>query len=129
MADNLKVEVEVTFSENADYDDPEWVSDIDPFEIDPEEAFQLKVRAATGGTTLNLTDLDLTSGTGALLVVKNTDPSNYVQVAWTDISGTACVARIQAGGILVVPNMNPGTNPVLTANTAEVKCQIIIAQV
>lgn len=129
MADNLKITVTTKYSENADYSDPEWETDWDPYEIDPDEAaLNLMVLAQTGGTTIDTASLDLTDGAATLIAVKNLDTANYVQLAWTDVSTTACVARIPAGGILVVPALDPSPAPVLTANTANVRCRVVIAQ-
>lgn len=133
MADNLKVDVVTTYSENTDYSDPEWITAWDPYEIDPDEAaLNLMVLAQTGGTTIDTTALDLTDGAAMLMVIKNLDTTNYVQVAYTDISTTACVNRIPAGGLFVAPMVDPSTGantgPVLTANTANVRCRVIIAQ-
>lgn len=129
MANNFKLEVKGTYSENSDYSDPEWISNLAAYEIDPDEAaLNINIVAATGGTTIDTATMDLTDGAATTLVLKNTDASNYVQVAWTDISTTACVARVPAGGLLVVPMMDPSPAPVITANTAAVRCKVLIAQ-
>lgn len=109
------------------------MTDWDPYEIDPDEAaLNLMVLAQTGGTTIDTTALDLTDGAATLMIIKNLDTTNYVQVAYTDVSATACVNRIPAGGLLVIPMVDPSTGantgPVLTANTANVRCRVIIAQ-
>ncbi len=128
-AQNLKATVDIVYSENADYSDEEWSTNWDAYEIDPDEAaLHLTITAATAGTTIDVVEMDLTSGAAALLAIKNTDSTNYVQVGWTDLSTTACVARVLAGGVLVIPAINPGTNVVLTANGAAVKCKVVIAQ-
>ena len=129
MADNFKLAVEMILSENADYSDEDWAVDEDDwpaYEIDPTEYIgPQKVLVATAGTTLEGVS---TLATSACLVLKNLDTSNYVQVAWTDISTTACVARVPAGGILAVPLLNPGTDPVVTANGAACYCKFVIVQ-
>lgn len=129
MADNFKLALDMILSANADYSDEDWAIDSvkwAPYEIDPTEWIgPRKLSAATGGTTFE-TSNDLS--TSAVLAVKNLDSSNYVQVAWTDLSGTACVARVLAGGILVVPAINPSTDPVFTANGAAVACKVVAIQ-
>lgn len=129
MADNFKVAIEAIYSEQDDYSDPEWSVDEttwDPYEIDPTEKWgPSKVSAATAGTTLTLSGFLTTSAT---MLFKNTDATNYVQVGWTDVSTTACVARVPAGGVLVVPAVNPGTTVVLTANGAACLCKIAFVQ-
>lgn len=129
MADNFKVAIDAVYSENADYSDEEWGVDSsiwDAYEIDPTEKWgPSKVSAATGGTTLTLSGFLTTS---CVMLFKNTDATNYVQVAWTDVSTTACVARVPAGGVLVVPLVNPGTAVVLTANSAAVVCKVAFIQ-
>ena len=129
MADNFKMSINATYSEQTDYTDPEWVIDDslwDPFETDPTEKWgPSKVLATTGGGT----NLDLTYlATSAVMLLKNLDRSNYVQVSWTDVSGTACIARVPAGGLLVVPAINPGTQPVIAANGAAVLCKFAFVQ-
>ena len=129
MADSFKVSIGAVYSEQSDYTGPEWSIDStlwDPYEIDPTEKWgPSKVSCATGGTTLTLSGFLTTS---AVMLVKNTDSTNYVQVGWTDVSTTACVARVPAGGVLVVPLVNPGTTVVFTANTAAVTCKVAFVQ-
>lgn len=127
MADNFKVKIDGVYSENADYTDPEWSTDEwDAYEIDPTEKWgPSKVLAATAGTTLTPGGFLTTQ---CAMLFKNLDSSNYVQVGWTDVSTTACVVRVPAGGILVVPAVNPGTTVVLTANTAAVLCKVAFVQ-
>ena len=129
MADNFKLAIDAVYSENADYSDEEWAVDEDSwaaYETDPTEKWgPSKILAATGGTTLTLSGFLSTS---ACMIFKNLDASNYVQVGWTDVSATACVSRVPAGGILVVPAINPGTAVVLTANGAAAYCKAAFVQ-
>jgi hypothetical protein len=129
MADSFKVSIDAVYSEEADYTDEEWSIDEgvwDAYEIEPTEKWgPSKVSAATGGTTLTPGGYLTTS---CVMILKNTDATNYVQVGWTDVSTTACVARVPAGGILVVPLVNPGTTVVLTANSAAVVCKVAFIQ-
>lgn len=130
MANYLRLRLMADLSENSDYSDPEWQANWSAYEIQPDEvALTMKVKVLTTGTTIDTAELDLTDGAAAAMAIKNTDSTNYVQVAWTDISTTACVARIPAGGILVIPMMDPSPAPVLTANTASVHCKVVLAQV
>lgn len=129
MTDYFRVSIAATYSENADYTDSEWDIDDsswDPYEIVPTEAWgPSKVSAATGGTTLTPGGFQTTA---AQMMVKNTDASNSVTVGWTDVSTTACVATVPAGGILMVPAMNPGTTIVLTASGSAVVCKVAFVQ-
>lgn len=129
MADYFKLALAATYSEQSDYTSPEWEIDSgiwDPYEINPTEKWgPSKVSAATGGTTLTLSGFLSTS---AVMILKNTDSTNYVQVGWTDVSTTACVARVPAGGVLVIPDVDPATAVVLTANGAAVVCKVAFIQ-
>lgn len=129
MTDYCKASIAVTYSENADYTDADWEIDDsswDPYEILPTEQWgPSKVLVATAGTTLTPSGFQSTS---AMLLFKNLDTSNYVQVGWTDVSTTACVARVPAGGILVVPAINPATAVVATANGAACSCKVAFVQ-
>lgn len=129
MADNFKVAISAIYSPNADYSDENWAiddGDWAAYEIDPTEAYgPQKILAATGGTTLRPTDFLSTS---ACMLFKNFDSSNYVQVGWTDLSTTACVIRVPAGGVAVIPAINPATSVVLTANGAACYCGVAFIQ-
>ena len=54
MADNLKISLSAVWSENSDYSDPEWETNWDDEELDPNECVQYAVDALTTGTTLTL---------------------------------------------------------------------------
>ncbi len=93
MADAAKIEVAVTYSENADYTSPQWVSKLDAVEVTPSAALApSRVSITTTAHTL-----DVTPFSDGSLVIKNndTDTTDYVYVEYTTLGGTALT---EAGG-------------------------------
>ena len=132
--DYARLRLSVEVSTSSDYSDPYVHPKIPSYTFRPDEAaFGGRINIATAGTTLDTTSLDLTDAAAATLVVVNLDTANYVAVEYEDIGSTVTVTnRVPAGGILVVPMLNPttvtGRNVVLTANTAAVTCYVYVIQ-
>lgn len=123
MADYLKVQLEMTHSENADYSDPEWRSKWDAVALTPDEVRAMKIEIDTSAVSLDFTDF----ATVTLFAVQNTNATNFVTVTWTDSAANANTQKVQPGRILVIPDIAPATNPTLTADTAAVVCKLAIA--
>lgn len=126
MAENLKAELKITYSENSDYTDPEWVTNWDAYEMDPDSCEQYRIIAATGGTTLNVDHL--TAASAAFFAVKNTDSTNYVSITVRAMGDADdAVLRVYAGQMTCLA-IDPVTDPIFTANSAAVDCKVLIAQ-
>ena len=111
-------------SENSDYTSPAMYNT--PFvytTTTPAQFVTYSKACTTSGTTIELSNFASVLG----IVVRNKDTTNYVDVAWT-YSATASKCRVPAGGWMFIPT--PATisaDLVITANTATVDCDIIIA--
>lgn len=126
MSDNLKTSVATIFSENSDYSDPEFITNLEDFILTPDEVQFFKIEAPTGGgTTLTTSFL----GAASLLVVQNVDASNFVTVTFRSAGNGATnnIIRIAAGGFLMTTDFTVANNLVLAADTAAVNCKVIIA--
>lgn len=123
MSDYCKIEAKATYSESSTYQPTKVATSIANYEITPDEGEYRKIEADTGGTTAELgTYVSITC-----VIVKNRDDTNYVAAAFTDLGSNACSVRIPAGGILVIPGIDPTADLVLTANTAAVICEVFVA--
>lgn len=121
---HVKIETKITWSKNADYSDGYTYEPEDPVELDDEAVeFVDGLEVGTSAETVMRTDR---YSTMKLFYVKNKDASNYVTVAWTDLTATACTARIPAGQEMSIPGVNPATAPTLQANGAAVLVDIIM---
>lgn len=123
MSDYCRARFSAVYSENSDYSSAEFQTQWPDYELTPDEGAYNIIDAATGGTTYETGILT----TCTLFAVQNTDTTNYVTVTWTDSGSSSNSQRVPAGGILVVPDIAPGTDPTLTANTATVRCKVFIA--
>lgn len=120
----VKVETKISWSKNADYSDAKVYEPEDPVEIADETVEVIEnLEVGTGGETFMRTDR---YSVLKLFYVKNKDASNYVQVGWTDLSTTACVARVLPGQELSISGVNPTTSPVLTANGDSVLVDVVM---
>lgn len=136
--DNLKMSIKAMLSENADYSNPEWTIDEDkpkwgPYEIDPDEYDgPAKLSVGTSATSIyeatQTATAKYTTGTAVVMAIKNLDSSNYVDVSWTDVSGTACVSRVRAGAFLVVDGVDTTDDITATASGAAVEIAYFLAQ-
>lgn len=121
---NVKVEVKITNSPNADYSDPAWVYEGVAYEMDPEAVeFINGLQIGTGAETLMRTD----RYTSLLcFYVKNLDTSNYLTLVYTSTLGVSRSTKILAGADLLLSDVDPATSPTLQANGASVLCDIIM---
>ena len=120
----LKVDVTATLSKRSDYGSPKAKTDFDAYEsITPTDGGLELVTADTGGTTYSLakyTTIDV-------LIVKNTDPTNYVTVAFQNAAASAQSQKITFGKTGVFTDVLASSAPVLTANSAAVECEVFVA--
>lgn len=121
MSDYAKVKLEVTYSSNSDYSDPDFKTVWPDFELTPDEGEVSVVEALTSGTTLT-TSTKYSSLTNFAVV--NLDKTNYVTITWTDNGSNANTQRVPAKSFLLIPDINAATNPVITANSATVRCKV-----
>jgi hypothetical protein len=123
MADYAKAKLEVTYSENADYSEPDFKTNWPLYELTPDEGETTILEVVTGGTTVTTSTR---YSTITLYAVINLDPTNYVTATWTDNSANANIQKVPAGAILVVPDINGATNPTIQANSATCRCKVVI---
>jgi hypothetical protein len=124
MSDYGKASFVATFSEDANYNDPEWVTNWADYEVTPDEAYTQKIEAViTTGTTITVSQF----ASLTLFALKNLDPAtgNKVTVTWTDQDANSNTQKVPPGGILVIPDVDPtAANIVITAATAPVLCKV-----
>ncbi len=126
MSDNLKTSIASVFSENVDYSDPEFTTNLEDFILTPDEVQLFKIECATGGgTTLTTSFLSAAS----LLIVQNTDATNFTTATFRSAGNGATnnIVRIAAGGFLVVTDFTVANNLLLVADTTATNCKILIA--
>ncbi len=124
MSDYAKLSLAFTFSEQSDYSDPEYESNLDPYEVEAEGYTVRKLEITTSAETIQLDEF----ASIYQLIVKNEDATNYV-TATHDSAGngvTDNIHRIGAGKFLVLPDVTPGSDLILQANGASCKVKIII---
>lgn len=125
MTDNLRTSLEITFSEQANFSDPEWTTNWANFDLTPEGAETRKLEIGTGAETIDLGDYSAITQ----LAVKNEDPTNYVTATFRSVGNGAVdnILRIQPNSFLVVSDVTPGSDLILQANGAPVLVKIAIA--
>jgi len=125
MADKAKAELKITYSENTNFTDPQWITNWDNYEVDPDEGETRTVQADTGGGS-TVTTSQYSAVT--LLAVKNTDTSNLATATFRTAgnSTTDNIIQIPAGGLLVISDYTPANNLVLVATGAAVTCKVAV---
>ncbi len=122
MADNLKLAVRGTFSENTDYSDPEWITNWDDWELEPDEAHTGKMDVGTARAE----DIDQRGmGTITMLAIKNTDSTNYVTLIWESSAGAGQSVQIAKDSFFCTSDVVAGGTTTLQANGAAVKVKIL----
>lgn len=126
MSDYLKVRLGIRCFSDADssvklFDTSSW----EEYALTPDEVVHMKVEAATTGTTVTTSIYSSVT----LVAIQNDDSTNYVTATFRTAgnSSTDNIVRIPAGGFLLVTDFTAANNLVLTANTAECNCRVIIA--
>lgn len=124
MTDYARVRALVEYSDFSDYGSPRIhaVSDTD---TPVSGLIGYLHRAQTGGSTLDLALFD--DLTIDYLVVKNTDNSNFVTVAWTsDAASNSNSVKLLAGQFFIVPDVKLAGDITFTADTADLYCEITV---
>lgn len=124
MSDNLRIKFEATFSELADFTDPEWTTNWDSDDSKPNEAQQFTRIVGTSSEDLDLMGLS----TPTRLVIQNTDPQNYVTLSIGRADDTTLRAhRIEPGAIFATSDIDTTNTPTLQANGSPVRIKGLIA--
>ncbi len=121
MARNVRIRLNVADSAATDYSKArktEWEKALTPDETKPE----FDVDALTGGTTIYLNNFTTITGFG----VRNNDSTNFVTLVY-DTAGTASVnIKLLAEDPFFTADVDPSTNPTLTADTATCSCSVFV---
>lgn len=123
MADYVRTTLMFEASENADYSDP-IIKDTTTYAITADEVHTRLISVPIGGATLEtglFEDIDL-------IVVYNKDDTNYVTARYDPGGGLGLqTTTIQPGHFHVSPVADHTDDLLLTANTAAVECEVVIA--
>jgi len=122
MANSLTVSLSAILKDSASEEKANFSPD-DDVQATPTQGQKNFIEAATGGTTLDTSNFT----TGTCFGLKNTDGANFVTVTWTDSAANSNTQKIPAGGLFHVPDFDPATDPTITADTANVICELIVA--
>lgn len=130
MSDYGKVSLKAKYSEDSEYTNLAWASNIDDYKTTPDEMIARKVEAACGGTAVNTNEF----ASASMFIVRNLDASNIVRVTYrTPANGaTSNKVDIPPKGFMMLPEMTPSSNITLTAGGAAslgswtVLCEVII---
>ena len=122
MADNLKIALQGTYSENTDYSDPEFITNWADWELDPDEAHTGKMDVGTASAE----DVDQRGmATITLMAIKNTDPTNLVTFVWESSVGAGQSVTIAKNSLFVTSDIVAGGTTTLQATGAAVKVKIL----
>ncbi len=77
----------------------------------------------TGGTAYSLAKYSTIDE----LIIKNTDPTNYVTAAFQNAAASAQSQKIAAGKTAVFTDVLASANLTLTANSAACECDVFVA--
>ena len=124
MTDYLKEVTNVRVSASSDYSNPyietsQWPNET----LTPTYAELRKLRAQVAGTTVE-------TGPFATITkfrVYNAGPTNFVTVTWTSTGASSHSQKVPVGTNLSIPDVTPTTDPVITADTADCDCWVLIA--
>jgi hypothetical protein len=131
MAEYVKVMVSAVGSANSDYTDPHTKYTPSNHTPEPEMSMSYKLPVNTGGTTIDLAPFNAT--TGCEIIIKNLDSTYYCEVDYTPVYGSATTVatasglRLLAGRFMILPDVDPAQDLVLTANTANVLVELFIS--
>lgn len=123
MTDYAKITVSVAYSEDSDYGPPYVIypepetATYTPSECGGDRKISV---ATTPGTTIDLSNL----GSPAQLLLKNTDSENPVTLSWDDSDANSNTQKIPAGGIFVIPDVDPSATITAVASTSAVVCRV-----
>ena len=124
MSDFVLVDVSVLASTSSDYSDPKFKPSENQALTD-QRAQRIPVLATTAGITVALGPLGSTVN---YLFIKNCDSTNFVDVDLQNAtSGAAIAQRLQAGEMLLLPDIQIAAGVGLTADTANCECVIVTA--
>ena len=131
MADNARFTVKTEISPNADFSAADLVQTLTATITSDEHLF-LVADAITGGGTFVTLDPPFDSADPTQAIIQNTDATNYVTVQFDTLGGATSNAnmRVQPGQIVFLSDIDVGSSNgfTLTADTATVRCKILVLQ-
>lgn len=124
MTDYARVSLTARFSEQSDFSDRILDRFVEYEPSSPALYSDQVVSAALAGTTVDLGAFT----TIKYLVVHNRDTTNFVTAVYRSAGGAAAnqTQKILAGQLLLLPDVTPANDIVLSADTAICECEIII---
>jgi hypothetical protein len=125
MADYSRLSVAYTYSENSDYSAPKLKTNLDNYTSSASTHYEVQYReVGTSAETLEMGGFTAVEH----VVIKNKDATNYVTCTWDSAGNgsTDNIIRIAAGKFAVIPDLTPGSDLILTANTAACDCEVIV---
>ena len=101
------------------------LADFSDAAVDDRYAFKC---LATNGAAITPLDLSASGFAGPVtgMIVKNLDGANEVDVTWTDNDANSNTQLIPAEGFLVIPDLDPATDPTFEGDGGDVLCEVII---
>lgn len=124
MTDFAKVQLTLEVSANSSFAAPYIAASPTPGndDLQPSEAMSQTVRAATTGTTVEITEF----GTPSYVVVHNTDATNFVNITYTSnvSGGNSNLVKVPANRFCVLTDV--GSDLTVTADTSVVACRIYV---
>lgn len=122
MSRKLRAKLIFESSANADYSDPSIDEEM-LLEYEPDHIYYFRFTATTSGSTVNGTG-DWLAGTDSyLIVLKNLDDTNFVDFD----QGATRAGRVLAGEFFVGTAQAVGSDFTVTADTADVECELFVA--
>lgn len=88
----------------------------------PAEVRYQKIETDTGGTTLTISNFAAINA----FWVYNTDSTNFVTLVYDSAGSASNEVKLSAGEFFYTSDVNRGTNPSLTADTAACECIVVL---
>jgi hypothetical protein len=113
-----KTQIKTLISDNSDHNDPDCRSTFTAVTNSVTEGLAYVVQAATGGTTVDLTNFTTLNE----VILHNTDTTNFVTLLFSADNGniSGATLRIPAGAQVCLTDVDPASTFTLTADTAAV---------
>ena len=123
MSNYLKASLDVVYSENVDYTDPQLTASPTAVELTPDECVVFELEIGSGAAET----LAMPFSTATFFAVINKSTTNALTLIYKTASTVSSTVQIAAGGMFVTPDLLTTTAPTLQGSGATVKCKVILA--